>query len=351
VISHIFRSKSIKKSVYLILTALGISAHAYAQSPEISLREFASGQIKKGVRSIGMGGDGATWGNYSLVWKDSCTALLDAGTTHYLNGNNFSFDAIGVTTPSLWHGMTIYAIALSQYASDISASLRSPGLGPAAVPVHGDGNNQAVFIKAAMPLNKQFSFGILLSYERSQFDATSDNAGGGFVKYKTNWLPSGGFGLTYQPDKRFLIGFRALFNQDSEVRTDNIGMVQGLAASQEYRLGVSAVPWKDAIIDAGGNLRSKQNHIAGTSTSQIKPNIGFEQNFWGRHFALRAGVDETSGTGGFTLKLQPITVDFAYVNNIGIARVGNLFGQNSNSFIATVVFNYGYFMSKRHNLR
>ena len=46
-----------------------------AQSPEISIREFASGQIKKGVRSIGMGGDGATNGNYSMVWKDSATAL------------------------------------------------------------------------------------------------------------------------------------------------------------------------------------------------------------------------------------------------------------------------------------
>jgi len=48
---------------------------SYSQNPEFSLREFASGQIKKGVRSIGMGGDGATWGNYSLVWRDSGTAL------------------------------------------------------------------------------------------------------------------------------------------------------------------------------------------------------------------------------------------------------------------------------------
>jgi hypothetical protein len=216
------------------------------------------------------------------------------------------------------------------------------------VPTHGDGNNQALFVKAALPLTKQFSFGVLLSYERSQYSADADNTPGNFVRYQTNWLPSGGFGLTYQPDKRFLIGFRALFNQDSEVRTDNIGSVDGLAASQEYRLGVSAGLWKDALIDIGGNLRSKQNHIAGTSSSQVKPNIGFEQNLFDRHFALRAGVDETSGTGGFTLKFQPITIDMAYVNNIGIARVGNLFGETSNSFIATVVFNYGYFMSKRH---
>lgn len=115
-----------------------------------------------------------------------------------------------------------------------------------------------------MPLNKQFSFGILLSYERSQFNAIEDNSGS-FVKYKTNWLPSGGFGLTYQPDKRFLMGFRALFNQDSEVRTDNIGSVDGFAGSQEYRLGISAGLWKGALLDIGGNLRRKQNIIAGTS--------------------------------------------------------------------------------------
>ena len=46
------------------------STCARAQSPELSMREFASSQIKKGVRSIGFGGDGATWGNYSLVWQD-----------------------------------------------------------------------------------------------------------------------------------------------------------------------------------------------------------------------------------------------------------------------------------------
>ena len=336
-----------KKATYLTLLAFGIYWHAYAQSPEISLREFASGQIKKGVRSIGMGGDGATWGNYALVWRDSSTALADVGNTRYANGNNFGFNAVGVTTPALWHGMTVYAIALSQNANNISTFLKSPGLGLAPAATHGDGSNQAVFVKAALPLNKQFSFGILLSYERSQYWAAADNNLDGFVRYQTGWLPSGGLGLTYQPTPRFLVGFRVLFNQDMEKRIDNTSSVQGVASSQEYRLGASVVLWKDALIDIGGNLRSRQNHIAGASSSQVKPNIGFEQNLWSRHFALRAGVDETSGTGGFTLKFQPVTIDVAYVNNIGIARVGNLFGESSNSIIATVVFNYGYFISKR----
>jgi hypothetical protein len=29
-------------------------------APELAMRDFASGQVKKGVRSIGFGGDGAT---------------------------------------------------------------------------------------------------------------------------------------------------------------------------------------------------------------------------------------------------------------------------------------------------
>ena len=73
--------------------------------PELSLREFASGQIKKGVRSIGMGGDGATWRNYSLIYNDADTALFDAGTTHFADtGDNFSFTAVGATTPAFWDG-------------------------------------------------------------------------------------------------------------------------------------------------------------------------------------------------------------------------------------------------------
>jgi len=48
------------------------------------LRAYAFGQIKKGVRSIEMGGDGA-----------------DTGNTHYINGNNFGLNAVGVTTPCI----------------------------------------------------------------------------------------------------------------------------------------------------------------------------------------------------------------------------------------------------------
>jgi len=160
----------------------------FGQSPEFSIREFASGQIKKGVRSIGMGGDGATWGNYSLVYRDSNTVLVDAGNSSYSNDNNFSFTALGVVLPPFKNGLTIFALALSQYASNISTTLKSPGFGNSALPVHGDGNNQSIFAKAAMPIGKKISIGILVSYERSQFNGVADLSPLS-VRYQTNWLP------------------------------------------------------------------------------------------------------------------------------------------------------------------
>lgn len=114
------------KLIILGFIAMISSIICYGQSPELSLREFASGQIKKGVRSIGMGGNGATWGNYALVWRDTCTALVDGGASIYPNNNAFSFTAVGVNTPDLWHRLALYAIALSQYASNIATTLKSP---------------------------------------------------------------------------------------------------------------------------------------------------------------------------------------------------------------------------------
>lgn len=311
-----------------------------AQSPEISLREFASGQIKKGVRSLGMGGDGATAGNYSLVYRDSATALIDAGSTNYTNGNNFSFTALAAATPGLWHGLTIYALELSQNTNNIGLNLKYPAGGTGAIPVHGDGSNQVLLMKAAMPLGKGFSAGVLLSYEHSQFSAIADD-GKTAVRYHTDWLPSGGLGVTYEPNKKIIIGFRALLNTDNETRTDNIGSVQGKNKTQEFRLGISYLIWKGGTIDIGGNLRKRSNDINNSSASALNPNIGFEQNLYNRHLAIRTGLDETAYTAGFSLRFHPIVLDVAYVNNLGIERVGTLFGTNSNSLIATFIFSYG----------
>jgi hypothetical protein len=332
-----------KKYVFITCIFL-IATSGYSQSPEFSLREFASGQIKKGVRSIGMGGDGATWGNYSLVWRDSSTALLDVGSTQYTNNNKFGFTAVGVTLPSLKNGITFYAIALSQYATNIFTSLKLPGMGSTAIPMQGDGSNQAVFVKMAMPLGKGFSFGLLLSYERTIFDAVSVMDPQVYGRYQTEWLPSGGFGFSWQPNKRILVGMRALFNNDNETIVDNVSTSRGMNNTQEYRLGISVGLWQGALVDLGGNVRHRSNQIYNTSSTATEPNIGFEQNLWQRHFAFRFGLDETSETSGITIRFNPVVFDMAYVHDMAIARVGGIFGPTSNSIIATLLFDFGNYL-------
>ncbi|MFI5141296.1 MAG: hypothetical protein ACHQII_02970 [Bacteroidia bacterium] len=332
-----------KISTSFLIFFIFISGVTWAQSPELAMRNFASVQIKKGVRAIGMGGNGATWGNYSLIYRDSSSALVDAGATTYSNNNSFSFTAVGVTSPILWRGLALYAIAQSQYANNIATTLKSPGLGNNAVAVHGDGADQGIYIKAAMPLGKGFSVGVLLSYERSQFNAISDLNPANYVRYHTNWRPSVGAGVTWQPNKRLLIGFRGRYDTDMEVRTDNLSTASGLNASGEYRLGIAIMLWKGALIDLGGTAVTRNNKLNNLNTINYAPNLGFEQNLFKRHLALRAGLDETSPTCGFTLRIKPIVLDVAYVNNLGMARVNNLFGTNSNSLIATLTF---YFANK-----
>src|ERR1700739_1083236 len=96
------------RAAVTVMGLLTLHDWTHAQSPELSMREFSSSQIKKGVRSIGFGGGGATWGNYGLVWLDANTVLVDYGDTHYTNGNDFQFAAVGLTTPPLWHRLAIY---------------------------------------------------------------------------------------------------------------------------------------------------------------------------------------------------------------------------------------------------
>jgi hypothetical protein len=291
-----------------------------------------------------MGGDGATWGNYSLVYRDSSTALLDIGSTTYPTGNEFSFSAVGVTLPPFSHGFTIYAIALSQYAAGVATTLKSPGPTDPPTAVHGDGSNQAVFLKMAMPFGKGFSGGLLLSYERSQFDANADNTPADNIRLRTNWVPSGGFGLSWQPNRTFLLGFRALFNNDEEKRVDNTASFKGANNTQEYRFGLSVALWPGALIDIGGNVRHKSNQLYHTGGTATEPNLGFEQRLWHQHVAFRFGLDETSPTGGISLRFSPINIDVAYVHNLAAERVGTIFGNNNNSILTTLVFDFGHFL-------
>ncbi len=337
---------SLQLSVFMVMVAslCALSHSAHAQSPELSMREFSSGQIKKGVRSIGFGGDGATWGNYALVWKDADTGLVDYGDTHYGNGNDFHFEAVGATTPPLWHGLAIYVIAMFQNTNDVHFNAKSPGLGASPVAVVGNGSDHAIFSKIAMPLGKGFSIGVLLSHETSQFDAVPS---GTFttqqlVRYETKWRPSGGFGLAWQPNKRLLFGFRGLFNNDMERRTDSAGTAEGVVHTQEYRMGASVAPWKGALVDAGETRLQRRNALAHTHSFVYHSNLGFEQSLLHARLTPRFGLDETSPTVGMSVKFAPrYKLDFAYVDKMARSRVGNLFGSDSNSFLVTFTVDYG----------
>jgi len=313
---------------------------ARAQSPELAMREFSSGQIKKGVRSIGFGGDGATWGNYGLVWLDADTVLADFGDTHYTSGNDFHFGAVGLTSPALWHRLAIYGIFMFQGSNDVRLALKSPGLGPGAVPMVGNGSDHAVFVKIAMPVAKGISVGVLLSHETSQFDATAVANPAQTVHYETEWRPSGGFGVAWQPNKKLLFGFRGLFNNDLERRTDPAGLTKGMAHTIEFRLGGSVSPWNGALVDVGGTSVERRNALAGTDRVVYHPNFGFEQALLAKRVGLRFGLDETSPTVGGSLKFGRFKLDAAYVDNMARSRVGNLFGTHSDSFLVTLTFDY-----------
>jgi len=329
------------QSLILQLVLLLISCKAAADAPELAMREFASGQIKKGVRSIGFGGDGATWGNYALVWKDQGSALVDAGDTQYSNSNDFHFSAVGATSPLLWHDLTIYVVALKQNTNDIHLFTESPGWGGSRTWATGQGSNEAVFTKMAMPLGNGFSAGVLLSHEVSQFSAQSESDTAKTVHYQTSWRPSGGYGVVWQQtDSSLLVGFRGLLNRDLERRTDSSRTAEGIAQSSEYRIGASFAPWDGALVDAGSTRLHRQNALSQINTTYDAPNLGFEQSFDANRMALRFGLDESSPGAGFTMKYPAFKLDVAYIHNLARERVGDLFGANSQSLIVTLTYDY-----------
>jgi hypothetical protein len=329
-----------------MLVGVAVSGPVLAQSsPELSMREFASGQVKKGVRSIGFGGDGATWGNYALVWKDAGSALFDYADTRFTNGNDFNFAAIGATSPLFWHDLAVYVIALNETTNDVQFATKFPGLGSASVPVNGTGSDHALFSKIALPLGGGFSAGVLLSFEKSHFDAAADANPANTIRWDTEWRPSGGFGVSWQPNPRVLVGVRALLNTDYEHITDSAGEQAGTARSQELRVGVSVSPWKGALVDVGGTRLHRQNGISQSNATHTEPNLGFEQVL-NRRLTIRFGKDETSLTAGLSAKFAPFDIGLAYVNNMAHARVGDLFGKNSNSLFLTVGLDYRSFARK-----
>ena len=342
------RAVSVFAVACLALVSVPAIAHA---GPETSLRELASSQIKKGVRSIGMGGDGATLGNYALVHRDAGTAILDYGLVHFSDtGNDFTFTAVGFTTPTFWDDAALYVIAMSQHATNVRVwSATAPT--PSKPPSTGDGSNQAVFVKLAKPLGKGFSAGVLLSYELSQMTLLPDG-GAPSIDYRTAWRPSGGAGLTWTPTEWLLAGIRVLASHDQESRTVGIGTTgaaarSGLLRSYEYRAGVAVFPWTGAILDLGVAALDRRDGLADTATLKVAPTLGIEQAILSKSLWLRAGLDETTWTAGASVAASPFKLDVAVLRNLAAERTGDVFGKSNVAAIATLTFHYDAFLRER----
>ena len=337
----VLSTRRMPRSLPAAVVTIALLAYApLAQAgPEISLREFASGQIKKGVRSIGMGGDGATLGNYSLIYRDAGTAVLDYGLVHFDDtGNQFTFSAVGFTSPRFWDDAALYVIAMSQHASDIHtwsltpASARKP-------PSTGDGSNQAVFVKLAKPITDTLSAGILLSYELSQMTLLPDE-GGPAIIYRTAWRPSGGAGLSWQPSSLLLFGARALLSNDWETRIDGAGTRSGFARSYEYRLGAALFLWEGTIFDVGVAALDRYNELDAASSFKVAPTVGAEQAIVRKQLWVRAGLDETTWTFGVSGAVSPFKLDVAVLKNLGVDRTSEIFGKSNLGAFATLTVEY-----------
>ena len=325
-------------AAFLALTVGLVTGPAHA-GPETALRELASGQIKKGVRSIGMGGDGATTGNYSLVFHDAGTALLDYGTVRYSDtGNSMSFTAVGVTSPTFWDGAALYLIALSQHGTGLRVwSLTAPS--PTKPPSTGDGSNQAVFLKFAKPITASVSVGILLSYELSQMTLVP-NAGGDPIRFETAWRPSGGAGVTWKPTPWLLTGARIILGHDEETRAQGAKSNDGFLRNYEYRAGAAFMLWPGGVVDGGVVVLDRYNGLESTKSLTAAPTLGAEQALVPKRVWVRAGLDETTWGGGLSVKGGPFKLDLAYLHDMARARTNDVFGKKNVAFFGTLTYDY-----------
>ena len=317
--------------------ALLVASPAKA-GPELALREFAGGQVKKGVRTIGMGGDGATTGNYALVYKDAGGALFDEGLVRFSDtGNFFNFSAVGFTTPTFWDDAAFYVIALGQNATGVHVWDYVPSA--ARPPSRGDLSDTSVFVKFAKPLSKAWSLGFMGAFELSQATLLP-NDGAAPIEFHTSYLPSGGVGLHWHPDDHWQAGARVILNNDNETRTQAGVSASGFARANEYRLGMAYSPWATTLFDLGGVALDRSNTLEHTSSLDIRPTVGAEQALVPKRVWIRAGLDETTWTGGASVAFAPIKIDLAYLENLAAARTGDVFGKQNSSFIVTNNFDY-----------
>ena len=327
-----------------VVASTGAARTAHA-GPETVLREFAGGQIKKGVRTIGMGGDGATTGNYALVFHDAGGAIFDQGFVRFHDtGNLFSFSAVGFTTPHFWDDAAFFVIALGQQGNGVkvwdftSANAAKP-------PSVGDVSDTSVFVKFAKPLSKAWSIGFMGAFELSQATLLP-NSGALPIRFHTSYLPSGGAGLHFHPDAHWTAGVRVIMNHDDETRTQGASVKSGLLRSYEYRAGIGYSPWRGTLFDVGAAALDRSNGLEGTSTFDVRPTIGAEQALVPKRVWVRGGLDETTWTAGFSLGIRPVKIDVAYLYNLAAARTQDVFGKRNTSVIATIGLQYDALFTK-----
>jgi len=328
-----------------IVLAILLSPSVANAGPETALREFAGGQIKKGVRTIGMGGDGATTGNYALVYHDAGGAIFDEGIVRFADtGNLFTFSAVGFTTPHSWDDAAFYVIALGQQATGVHVWDFVPTAShPAST---GDLSDTSVFVKFAKPITKTLSIGFMGAYESSQATLLP-NDGAPAIRFKTSYLPSGGAGVHWHPNDHWQVGARVILNHDDETRTQGATTKTGLLRSYEYRLGAAYSPWKGTLFDVGAAALDRSNGLEGTSTFGVRPTIGAEQALVQKRVWVRAGLDETTWTSGFSVAFRPIKIDVALLQNLAAARTQDIFGKRNTSLIATIGFEYDALLAKK----
>lgn len=328
------------------LLALGLFTfgHSATAGPETALREFAGAQVKKGVRTIGMGGDGATTGNYALVYKDAGAAIFDEGVARFLDtGSLFTFTAVGFTTPTFWDDAAFYVIALGQNAtgarvwSETAPNAKKP-------PSTGNLSDASVFVKFAKPITKQLSIGFMGSFEQSQATLIPDS-GAPPIAFHTSYLPSGGLGLHFHPDQHWQFGARVILNHDEETRSQDGASKSGLLRSYEYRLGGAYSPWRGTLFDVGGVALDRSNGLEHTSTFKVHAALGIEQALVARRVWVRGGLDETTWTSGMSVAFGLFKLDLAYLYDLGAARTDDVFGKRNTSVIATLGFDYAKFLA------
>jgi hypothetical protein len=322
-----------------LAAAFALASHGAAAGPETALREFAGGQVKKGVRTIGMGGDGATTGNYALVYRDAGGALFDEGIVRFQDtGDLFTFSAVGFTTPTFWDGAAFYVIALGQQGNGVRVwDFTAPS--PSKPPSIGDLSDTSVFVKMARPLGKAWSVGVMGAFELSQATLLPDD-GAPPIRFHTSYLPSGGAGVHWHPDSHWQAGVRVILNHDQETRTQGPASKTGVLRSYEYRLGAAWSPWKGTLLDVGGDALDRSNGVEGTSTFDVHPTVGAEQALVPDRVWARAGLDETTWTTGFSLAVRPVKLDVAYLYDLAQARTQDVFGKRNRSLIFTLNLDY-----------